>query len=165
MPKDKLTAKQESFCQYYTDSSNKDTFGNGTESARQALYKGNDGTLQSIGSENLLKPVVIAELARIKAENSERVEHTREISLHRLDIAYELAMKQGNTSSMIAAEREKNAISGLHTQTITTAAPLPMLTDTERTELERAAVRLTSIRIHPTSAQDDPQSTNAQEQA
>ena len=149
-----LTPKQLSFTEHYTDSGNKETFGNATESARQANYRGNDGTLQSIGAENLLKPVIRAELARIKADKEVVTEHNRETSLIRLDKAYTLAEKQGNTSSMIAAEREKNAISGLHSQTIYNpdADQAKIMTDEDRQALIAAAGLLTkpkpTIKLH-----------------
>lgn len=49
---EKLTIKQQTFVAEYLKT------GNATEAARRAGYKGNDKTLQSVGTENLLKPVI-----------------------------------------------------------------------------------------------------------
>lgn len=48
---DKLTTKQLKFVECYA--------GNATEAARLAGYKGNDVTLQSVGKENLRKPLIV----------------------------------------------------------------------------------------------------------
>ncbi len=50
-PNEKLTAKQQLFCEFYIGAAN----GNATESARLAGYKGSDETLRAIGSQNLTK--------------------------------------------------------------------------------------------------------------
>lgn len=55
----KLTTMQRTFVDCYT--------GNATEAARMAGYKGNDHTLQVVGYQNLLKPV-IAEAINNRAE-------------------------------------------------------------------------------------------------
>ena len=61
---EKLTLKQLQFIKYYFECN-----GNATEAARQAKYKGNDTTLQVIGSENLRKPLILAAIERIKEKN------------------------------------------------------------------------------------------------
>lgn len=63
MKDDKLTTLQQRFVDYYD--------GNATEAARKAGYKGNDHTLQVIGSQNLLK-LVIAEAIRKREEKKTR---------------------------------------------------------------------------------------------
>jgi len=50
----KLTLKQQAFIDAYMGESR----GNATDAARRAGYKGSDGTLQSVGAANLLKPVI-----------------------------------------------------------------------------------------------------------
>lgn len=56
---DKLTDKQALFIKHYVATLN------ATEAARLAGYKGNDHTLQVIGSENLLKPVIREEIDKL----------------------------------------------------------------------------------------------------
>ncbi len=73
-----LTAKQASFCFAYTNVADKTTFNNGVESARYAGYKGNDATLNAVASENLRKPMIAAEIGRIRAEEQARTDVTRE---------------------------------------------------------------------------------------
>lgn len=83
MPDEQLTVKQQAFAQaMYTPGS--DTFGNGTESARKAQYKGDTGTLQSVAAENVLKPVVIAEKQRIQAKTAKKVNIDRDYCIARL---------------------------------------------------------------------------------
>lgn len=53
-----LTAKQKAFIAYYIET------WNATESAKLAGYKGNYATLRSIGSENLTKPNIHAEIQK-----------------------------------------------------------------------------------------------------
>jgi hypothetical protein len=48
---EKLTAKQQLFCEFYIGEAN----GNATEAARLAGYAGSDETLRAIGSQNLTK--------------------------------------------------------------------------------------------------------------
>lgn len=60
----KLTPKQTRFVEAYCGVA----AGNATEAARLAGYKGNNETLQTVGSENLRKPLV-AEAIAAKAPN------------------------------------------------------------------------------------------------
>jgi phage terminase small subunit len=53
---EKLTAKQQLFCEFYIGAAN----GNATEAARLAGYQGTDETLRNVGSENLTKPNISA---------------------------------------------------------------------------------------------------------
>lgn len=63
-PAPKLTMKQQRFVEAYAGPAK----GNATEAARLAGYKGNDGTLGSVGGENLKKPAIQAALARLHDE-------------------------------------------------------------------------------------------------
>lgn len=58
----RLTLKQELFIEAYVAT------GNATEAARRAGYRGNDVTLQSVGRENLGKPLIAAAIASRTAE-------------------------------------------------------------------------------------------------
>lgn len=78
-----ITVKQRAFAQtMYTPGS--ETFGNGTESARKAQYKGNDNTLATVAKENTRKPHVIAEKERIEAETGKKAQATRDYVLDNL---------------------------------------------------------------------------------
>ena len=59
---EKLTPKQQIFVSEYLKT------GNATEAARRAGYKGNDKTLQSVGTENLLKPVIQGAIKEAKSK-------------------------------------------------------------------------------------------------
>ncbi len=122
----KLTGKQTSFAEYYTDHKNKETFNNGLESARAAGYKGNDNVLTVTACRTLTKANVKQAISDIRAENKVRVEYNQEIALAELNKAFGYLLKSvkaGNIQAIQALTsviREKNAISGLHSQTILT---------------------------------------------
>ena len=61
LPK-KLSKKQTDFIYYYMIS------GNATDACRRAGYKGNEDTLAVVGSENLRKPYLMAEIDRLRRE-------------------------------------------------------------------------------------------------
>lgn len=113
MPDRPLTVKQAAFSKWlYTPGS--ETFGNQIESARKAEYKGNYGTLQSMGAANVLKPVVIAERARIEAETQEELDLSRERQHVKLQKAYDIAETAKNSAAMTTAVREQNEMLGYH---------------------------------------------------
>ena len=108
------------------------TFDNGTESARQAGYKGNDNTLAVLAHQYIRKHKMQALKQAIQADTAKELEHNRAIALQMLHDTYALAKKQSNTNSMTAVIRELDDISGLKQQTdnrqavkITIAAPEP----------------------------------------
>ncbi len=53
------TIKQRAFVRFLFDINNPLTFGNGTQAARKARYKGSDGVLANVAWENVRKPQVI----------------------------------------------------------------------------------------------------------
>ena len=64
--KGKLTQRQEQFCRYYLGESKF----NGTDAAKRAGYKAkSDHVFQVIATENLSKPVILARLDQLLAEN------------------------------------------------------------------------------------------------
>ncbi len=116
-----LTVKQAAFCKcMFIPGSG--TFGNGTESARKAQYKGNTGTLQSVAAENMLKPVIIAEKTRIEAITNQKLGWDRDIALKELrrSLAYlNRRVSDGDVGAVTARTaviREMNDITGLHQQ-------------------------------------------------
>lgn len=91
----KLTVKQAEFSRWlFTPGS--ETFGNQVESARKAQYKGNYGTLQSVGAENVLKPVVIAERRRIEAETGKALRVDRDYCIKKLQNIVETSKIERN---------------------------------------------------------------------
>jgi len=97
-----------------------DTFGNGVQSAKKAGYKGNDGTLESIASENLSKPVIIALKTAIQAKNNELLDHNRQIAIDILHEALDIAREKKDNQGIVSACRELDAISALHSQQVNT---------------------------------------------
>lgn len=90
----KPTVKQQRFIDFYD--------GNATEAARKAGYKGNDKTLQMVGYQNLLKPIILEAIEkRQEKERSER-NASREEKLElltgfmRSDTAYKVTDKDGD---------------------------------------------------------------------
>jgi phage terminase small subunit len=76
MAKDKLTDKQERFCEEYLIDLN------ATQAAIRAGYS--EATAQQMGSENLSKPVVHARIAELKTARSEKLNIDAEWVLKRL---------------------------------------------------------------------------------
>lgn len=70
-----MTEKMTFFAKYYY-SPGSDSFGNGTESARRAGYKGNDNVLACIAKENIRKPQIMDEKQRKQAETEEKLDIT-----------------------------------------------------------------------------------------
>lgn len=128
MPDRPLTAKQSAFCREYTIDHN------GKQAAIRAGYAA--GSAEVRASELVRISKVKQEIARIEAEIAVKYEHNREKSLSILDRARAIAENQGNPSGMVAAEREKNAISNLHSAIIHTDQPKQApLTDAEQAAL------------------------------
>ena len=75
MPERPLTLKQRRFIDAYLGPA----FGNGTEAARVAGYRGNDATLAVIGSENLTKPKILKAIGKRIEMDPERLERERRI--------------------------------------------------------------------------------------
>ena len=142
----RLTGKQQGFVNYYTYTKNEDTYDNGTESAIRAGYKGNNATLRSIASENLTKPNIIACIDEIRAKTRVKADYNYNKAILQLDEVIQnlsKAAKTGNiqaNTALTAAIREKNAITGLHKQTIKhEGAERPSLSEAEKRALADVA--------------------------
>jgi len=70
MNEQQLTVKQQRFAEYYD--------GNGVAAARAAGYKGRDGTLRAIASQNLTKLNIIHTIEAREEQNQEKGIATRE---------------------------------------------------------------------------------------
>jgi len=118
-----LTGKQELFCTaMFTVGSQ--SFGNGTESARTAGYKGSDYTLGRQAHDNTRNHKLLKRKHEIQAEIAKIYKHNRDIAIKKLYADYELLQAKANTGDIQAIQarsgiiRELNAISSLHSQTI-----------------------------------------------
>ncbi len=68
----KLSIKQDSYCTAMFKVGS-ETFGNGQKSAKAAGYQGNKHTLESISTENLSKPAIIARKKQIQAKDKAKI--------------------------------------------------------------------------------------------
>jgi phage terminase small subunit len=84
-----LTRRRKLFCKHYTDRTNRETYGNGTNSAIKACFS--ERTAKSIAGELLSLPVIKAEIERLEAENEARFATTKEKAIEESRINYEQA--------------------------------------------------------------------------
>jgi len=137
--KNKLTAKQQAFVDYYTDVGGKG-YNNGLQAAIMAGYS--KKTAGVIANENLNKPYIMAEIAEKQALRRKKADYNYDKAIAELDMVINnlrpLANK-GNVQAnqaLTAAIREKNAITGLHTQTVKTKdISAPKMSEAERRAL------------------------------
>ena len=115
------------FCKHiYTF--NSESYGNGTESARRAGYKGTDNYLARVASELVRKCKVKAAKSAIQAENREVFDWNRDQNLlyQRKQIDRYNAILEKSPDNLQALQglnqvlRELNASNGQHSQTINT---------------------------------------------
>jgi hypothetical protein len=114
---------------------------NAGQAYRKAYPNSTSGQDQS--AANLLRiPKIKAEIERRQADLTVKIEekclHSKEISINNLNCAYDIALKQANPSGMVAAEREKNAISNLHSATLHTDSDEKRVLD--ENQAEQAAI-------------------------
>lgn len=81
-PRTEMTLKQRCFCTWYVAA---DVNGNATEAARRAGYRGNDVTLTRVGSENIRKPLIAAEIAKLEKQALKNADVTIEKVLRDLE--------------------------------------------------------------------------------
>ncbi len=137
----KLTGKQKSFAEYYTDFSNKQTYNNGQESARAANYKGNDDTLKAVACENLTKPYIKAYIADIEAKRREKMEYNQVHSRQLLEKQLTKADKSDDVMAAIAAIRELNTIFALRKDNLNVTSDRQRVLDEIQTaEAHRLAI-------------------------
>jgi len=143
---DRLTIKQRLFVDYYTDIGS-DTYNNATKSAIKAGYK--DSKATEVTACNLLRlPKIQRAIDNKFKQRRKRAEYNYDIAIAELDkiIAnLEASAAAGNIQAnraLIDAIREKNAITGLHTQTVKTQdISRPDISDAERQALADLARR------------------------
>ena len=135
-----LTAKQQSFVQYYADVGS-GTYNNGTQSAKKAGYSMKTANEQAA---RLLANVSIKEaIAVYKAGIAVKLELTREAQHKKLQQALQMAIETKSAAAMTSAIREQNEMLGYHRDkapnTEREAARLARMTDEERKLAELAA--------------------------
>lgn len=96
--KPRWTLKQRSFVVWYVSA---EVNGNGTESARRAGYKGNDVTLAQVAAENLKKPHIAAEIAKLQKEALKAADITIEKVLTDLENSRKLSLTEGQYASAV----------------------------------------------------------------
>jgi phage terminase small subunit len=97
-PRRELTLKQRSFCTWYVSA---EVAGNATEAARRAGYKGNDVTLGRVGNENVKKPLIAAEIAKLEKQILKDADVTIEKVLRDLENERLDAMKAGQYGAAV----------------------------------------------------------------
>lgn len=95
-PRQHLTDKQLAFVYWYCSAV---VNMNATEAARRAGYKGNDKTLQSVGKENLAKPLIRAQIDKRLEAALSGADVTVEAVLRRLSVIGDKAMEEGQYSA------------------------------------------------------------------
>jgi len=143
--KDKLTDKQKAFVDYYT-TPGADTYNNALKSAIKAGYS--KKTAKQIGTNNLSKIYIREAIEQKHAERRKRAEYNYDIAIAELNKVIanlQPLAEKGNVQAnqaLTAAIREKNAITGLHTQTVKTQdISRPDISDAERQALADLARR------------------------
>jgi single-stranded DNA-specific DHH superfamily exonuclease len=120
----KLTDKQQRFCQEYIADMN------ATQAAIRAGYTARSA--QQIGSENLLKPLVKAEIERLLADRQQKTGYNRIRAEQELERIHQRALEKGDLASAVTAVREKKKLFGLDQEDKTlTLNVKPILTAAE----------------------------------
>ena len=144
-----LTAKQTAFIDSYTDASG-ETYNNATQSAIKAGYSSKWANRQAhlLLDNSRLKTAISAKIAKRQA----KIEYNYEKAIAELDKIITNLTDLADTghiqanSALIQAVREKNAITGLHKQTIKTE-PIQPKADPAEAEALRNIARTYKLRI------------------
>lgn len=149
MSKTKLTGKQQSFVEAYTNTINKQTYNNALESARAAGYKGNDRTLTVVGSKNLTKVDIKLAVTKIKAEIRAESDYNRQEGEQDYEQVRLLALDKGDLQAANTAIRGKNKLYALETDVSkdTTPSTQPDFTPEQIERLKEQAKELTKPNI------------------
>jgi len=152
MPQDKqqkeqrLTLKQRLFVDYYT-AAGSDTYNNATQSAIKAGYK-DTKSVEATACNLLRLPKIQKAIDAKLAERRKKIEYNYDIAIQQLDMVINNLRPLANrgnvqaNQALTAAIREKNAITGLHTQTVKTQdISRPDISDAERQALADLARR------------------------
>lgn len=131
----KLTHKQQAFVDAYCGPSK----GNATDAARRAGYKGSDGTLQSVGAANVLKPVIADAIASRAAQvASARILTIEQMQEMLSDLAAQAA-SNGDAQIAINAIKELGKMRGAYIdrKEITVAAQVSSTTKVDVSKLSK----------------------------
>lgn len=124
-PPKTLTLKQERFVKAYIET------GNGTESARIAGYRGNNATLQSVATENLRKPLIVAALNRGMQTGAESIAVTASSVLADIDGIQRVALEKGQLSTALRAAELKGKTLAMFSSRIEVVPGVEEVTDGE----------------------------------
>jgi len=143
--KDKLTDMQKAFVEHYTAVGTK-THNNGAQAAIAAGYSPNGADVQA--SRLLVLDKVKRAIDEKYRAKRQRIQYNYDIAISELDKVIanlQPLAEKGNVQAnqaLTAAIREKNAITGLHTQTVKTQdISRPDISDAERQALADLARR------------------------
>ena len=144
---EQLTEKQALFSKLmFTPGS--DTFGNGTESARQAGYKGTDTYLAMTASVNIRKDKIIAEKAKIQGELNQKMSLTAEEVITNLRLAVSIATAKLDASGITAASSWLGkAVPNLFTDNVLTKSKVPDVVPEEEREAITEACKVLKLRL------------------
>ena len=129
-----LTPKQQRFINAYS-TPGAAAFGNATESARVAGYKGSGTTLGTMGAENLTKPAVVSALDAIARRTAETTELTKEKVLKDLEEARSQALANGVFSAAISASIAQGKHLRMFVDRLEVQTPLDDVPDEELEQL------------------------------
>ena len=117
-----------------------DAYSNGTESARQAGYKGTDNYLAMTASRLIRNDKIKQLKDEIQTETAKEYQWNQARAIQVLTDAYDLAVSNGNVKDIVACARELSAITGLHTHTVKTEdVSAPSISEEERARLDLIA--------------------------
>ncbi len=163
--KGQLTAKESTSVEYYCNPDG-ETYNNWNRSYSRAGYSLSKGWKQN-SNKVLHKAHIKKAIEEYRANNKGKIELSRQISLNNLQEAYDMAKDQHNPVAMISAEREKNAISALHTSTVLDGKDKQAkdLTPDQRQALIEQAKLLTKPKLVPFKGPSKPVDATKQEKA
>lgn len=111
----KLTPKQAAFVKWYTSG---ECYGNGTEAARRAGYKGKPPTLGQVANENLKKPNVAAAVEEARSKSNVSAVVTVEKVLKDLEDTRLRAIADGKYSAALRASELQGKTMAMFTDRI-----------------------------------------------
>ncbi len=110
-----LTAKQTAFIRWYCSA---EVHMNGTEAARRAGYKGKNGTLRTVASENLTKPNIRKEITKQIDAALSRADVTVEKILQDLELLMAKAMADGRYAAAVRCVELQGKYLGMFTDRV-----------------------------------------------
>ena len=132
--KDKLSNRQKDFVRYYSDTGCPETLNNATQAAIMAGYSSKGAHVR--GHELLSNSKIIDAIKAHKTKTARKIDHNRTIAIELLHEAIAMARTSNDSKALIAAVRELDAISSLHSQTINSSDGLKINISKAETDIE-----------------------------